>query len=116
MHDLGGSSSLNLAFTSEGRSYVARVYRPYLTEERLVLTQGIRRDLRLRGVPCGEQIMTCGRVSQSQPFARIRERLLEVELFIATDGKMDTWERMKTGLERLGEIHSLLKGSVASGT
>jgi Ser/Thr protein kinase RdoA (MazF antagonist) len=54
--DLGGSANLNLLVT-DGRSLrVARVYRPFVTSERVAALQAVRRHLARHGIPCVEPI------------------------------------------------------------
>ena len=68
--DLGGSSNLNLLVTdipdgadvtgaAQGRRrYVVRVYRPWVTAERLADMQLVRRRLASGGVPCVQPVST----------------------------------------------------------
>jgi len=104
--DLGGSSSLNLLITSGSGRYVARVYRPHVSEPRLKAMQRVRRELTRGGVPCAEVVPT----RDGEMWAKIDDRLVEVEPFVERDGDMDSWERLELGLPWLGRIHSLLRG------
>jgi Ser/Thr protein kinase RdoA (MazF antagonist) len=104
--DLGGSSCLNLLVSAEGRGYVARIYRPYVSPARLDAIQRVRRELVRGGVPCAEVVPT----RDGELWSVIDGRLVEVEPFVERDGNMDTWERLETGLPWLGRIHSLLRG------
>src|SRR5438874_5162087 len=104
--DLGGSSCLNLQVTAGGRRYVARVYRPYVSEARLEAIQQVRRELARGGVPCTAVLPTRG----GEPWTVIDGRLVEVEDFVEREGDMDSWERLEAGLPWLGRVHSVLRG------
>lgn len=103
--DLGGSCNLNLLVT-DGRSLqVARVYRPFVTGQRVAALQAVRRHLARHGVPCAEPIPTrCGRRWQT-----FQGRAVEVEPYVAAPAVMHTLPRVRTGLATLGRIHALLQ-------
>ena len=103
--DLGGSSNLNLLVRQGPKQCVARVYRPYVSEARLLDIQMVRRVLLAGGVPCSDVVET----RQGEPWARLGDRLVEVEDYIERDAGMDSWERLQDGLPTLGRIHSLLR-------
>ena len=105
--DLGGSSNLNLLLTStdDRPRYVVRVYRPWVTAARLSDMQFVRHQLAQGGVPCAEPILTLN----GEPWIVVDGRLVEVELYIEHDAKMDTWERLEAALPLLGRIHTLLR-------
>jgi Ser/Thr protein kinase RdoA (MazF antagonist) len=104
--DLGGSSNLNLLLAgSVGRRYVVRVYRPWVTAARLADMQLVRRQLARGGVPCAQPIPTL----DAEPWIVVDDRLVEVEPYVENDAKMDTWQRLETGLPLLGRIHTLLR-------
>jgi Ser/Thr protein kinase RdoA (MazF antagonist) len=103
--DLGGSSNLNL-LVSDGRArYVVRVYRTYVTAGRLAAIQLVRRELDRAGVPCPRLVAT----RDGEPWVSIGGRLIEVELYVDHDARMDSWDRLQAGLPMLGRIHSLLQ-------
>jgi homoserine kinase type II len=104
--DLGGSSSLNLEIATGGRRYVARIYRPYVSAARLGAIGQVRRALSGGGVPCAEVVPS----RDGEPWIAIEDRLVELERFVESDEKMDSWERLETGLPWLGRIHSILRG------
>lgn len=99
--DLGGSANLNLLI---GRTWVARIYRPYVTPARLADINRARVAIRAGNVPCAELIST----DEGEPSAMVGERLVEVEHYVASDARMNSWERLEGGLPALGRIHSLL--------
>jgi Ser/Thr protein kinase RdoA (MazF antagonist) len=103
--DLGGSSSLNLFLCSEGRRYVIRVYRPYVTEARLCDLHLARRELVTGGVPCPEVVPT----RDGQPWSVLGNRLVEVERYVEHDADMDSWACLETALPILGRIHAVLR-------
>jgi Ser/Thr protein kinase RdoA (MazF antagonist) len=121
--DLGGSSNLNLLATgirsanrnesSATRQYgvgsqdcwVVRVYRPWVTSQRLDAIQSVRRTLADGGVPCAPPCVTLDGAS----WITVQDRLVEVEPYVPHDAEMDTWERLHAGLPLLGRIHALLE-------
>jgi Ser/Thr protein kinase RdoA (MazF antagonist) len=109
VHDLGGSSNLNLLLTDTDaagpRRYVVRVYRPWVTAARLADMQLVRRQLAQGGVPCALPVSTL----DGEPWIVVDGRLVEVEPYIEHDAKMDSWQRLETGLPLLGRIHTLLQ-------
>jgi len=103
--DLGGSSSLNLLVSDDTCQYVLRVYRPYVTEARLMDIHRVRRELTASGVPCSKIVAT----RDGYPWTMLDDRLVEVEYYIEHDADMDTWERLEIGLAILGTIHTILR-------
>ena len=103
--DLGGSPNLNLLVGDADRRYVLRVYRPYVTEDRLTDIQLVRRELSTHGVNCSEIISTLS----GQPWIAFDGRLIEVERYVEPGADMDSWERIQTGLPVLGMIHTILR-------
>ncbi|MEX2246378.1 MAG: phosphotransferase [Dehalococcoidia bacterium] len=99
--DLGGSSNLNLLIA--GR-WVARVYRPYVTAARLADINRVREAIRAGDVPSAEVIPT----GDGEPWTMAGDRLVEVERYVTSDARMNSWERLEDGLPTLGRIHSLL--------
>ena len=103
--DLGGSSNLNLLVGDRADRFVARVYRPYVTDERLRDTHVVRSVLDAAGVPCGGLVPTL----DGQVWVVFDGRLVEVERFVERDAEMDSWERLEIGLPMLGRIHTVLR-------
>jgi len=108
--DLGGSSNLNLLVAGAGRSRVARVYRPSVSEARLRDIQRARRRLAERAFPCSVPIAAV----DGRDFAECDDRLLEVEEYVEHDGRMDMWDRIESGLRVLGQMHNVLASVTAS--
>jgi Ser/Thr protein kinase RdoA (MazF antagonist) len=103
--DLGGSSNLNLLVNDGHNKYVVRVYRPYVTESRLTDIQLARKELYVHGVPSSEVISTL----DGEQWILFDGRLVEVERYVESDAKMDSWEDLMLGLPLLGRIHSILR-------
>lgn len=103
--DLGGSVNLNLLITRAAAPCVVRVYRPFVTEARLSDVQRVRRHIDETGVPAFGLIPTC----DGRPWARLGDRLVEVERFVEHDGGMNTLERLRVGIAVLGRVHSVMR-------
>lgn len=103
--DLGGSSNLNLLVTGAAGRYVVRVYRPWITPDRLAAIQLVRRTLHSGGVPTPETVFAL----DGSGWIVVDDRLVEVERYGEHDGNMDSWERIEAGLPWLGRIHTLLQ-------
>ncbi|MBI2965768.1 MAG: phosphotransferase [Chloroflexi bacterium] len=108
--DIGGSSNLNLLFADGHDRYVARVYRPWVTEERLSAIQEVRWRLERGGVACALPVPT----RDGQTWIVVDGRLVEVEPYVAHDSEMDSWDRLEAALPLLGSIHSILQAAVVS--
>lgn len=102
--DIGGSQNLNLLIAGDPGNFVVRVYRPWITPARLADMQAARQHLAKGGVPCPLAIRTRDGAS----WIRVEDRLAEVEPYIHSDARMNTWERLTAGLPTLGRIHALL--------
>ena len=106
--DLGGTYNLNaLLVTSAGR-YVGRVYRPWVSAERLKSIQQVRRSLVQQGLPIPQPLAT----SSGETRATIEGRLIEIEPYVTHDAIADTWERYAKAFTFLGTLHDALAGSV----
>ncbi|WP_020575442.1 phosphotransferase [Actinopolymorpha alba] len=104
--DLGGGLNLNLLVMKGSARYVARVYRPYVTPERLDDIQRVRRELARAGVPCSPPVPT----GDGKPWIRVEGRMVEVESYVEHDhSRMITPDLLQRGLPMLGRIHSLLR-------
>jgi Ser/Thr protein kinase RdoA (MazF antagonist) len=103
--DLGGSSNLNLLVTDDRSLQVARVYRPFVTGQRVAALQAVRRHLASHGIPCAEPIPARG----GRGWELFQGRAVEVEPYVATLAAMNTLPRVRTGLPVLGRIHALLQ-------
>ncbi len=103
--DLGGSSCLNLLMARKGARFVARVYRPYVTEARLTDIQGVRGLLKQWGIPCADVLPALSEA----PYIRYQGRLIEAERYVVHDGNMDTLPRLERALPLLGRMTSALR-------
>jgi Ser/Thr protein kinase RdoA (MazF antagonist) len=79
--DLGGSSNLNLLVTDQSSRWELRVYRPYVTVQRLEAIHAVRQALSHAGVPCGGLVTT----HDGQPWISFGGRLVELEHYIEHD-------------------------------
>jgi Ser/Thr protein kinase RdoA (MazF antagonist) len=103
--DLGGSSNLNLLVTDDRSLRVARVYRPFVTGQRVAALQAVRRHLARHGIPCAEPIPP----RSGRGWETFQGRTVEVEPYVAAPAAMHTLARVRTGLAVLGRIHALLQ-------
>jgi Ser/Thr protein kinase RdoA (MazF antagonist) len=103
--DLGGSNNLNLLVTDDTAPRVARVYRPFVTGQRVAALQAVRHHLAGHGVPCAEPIPSLG----GHGWETFQGRAVEVEPYVAAPAVMNTLARVRTGLAVLGRIHALLR-------
>ena len=94
--------SLNLLVTDGSARFVARIHRPSVTPARLGAIQDVRRHLHGLGVPCTEPMPTL----RGEPWAVHEGQLVEVEPFIDAPDRMNTLERVSSGLPTLGRIHA----------
>jgi homoserine kinase type II len=108
--DLGGSSNLNMLLADASGQWVLRVYRPYVTAERLEAIQSIRRELSLACVPCDDLVAT----RDGRTWMSFDGRLVELVRYVERDADMDTWEALVVGLPLLARIHAVLQGMVVS--
>jgi homoserine kinase type II len=103
--DLGGSANLNLLVTDARSLRVARVYRPFVTGQRVAALQAVRCHLARHGIPCPQPIPDRG----GRGWQTFRGRVVEVEPYVAARAVMHTLARVRTGLVVLGRIHQVLQ-------
>lgn len=103
--DLGGSSNLNLLLPGRDQGYVARVYRAWVTPQRLAGIQSVRAALRAAGLPFPPSLPSVG----GRPWISFGDWLVEVEPFVSGQD-MTTWPQLLNGMRMLGRIHSVLDG------
>ena len=106
--DLGGSSNLNLLFKRGDLGYVARIYRAWVTQERLEGIQSVRTTLCAAGLPFPQTRPT----ADGRMFLPFADWLVEVEPFVS-GLDMRTWAELLDGLRMLGTIHTVLSGITA---
>ena len=107
--DLGGSSNLNLLFPRGDLGYVARIYRAWVTQERLEGIQSVRATLRAAGLPFPQTRPA----ADGRMFIPFADWLVEVEPFVSGQD-MRTWAELLDGMRMLGTIHTVLSGIAAS--
>ena len=101
--DLGGSSNLNLLFPMEELGYVARIYRAWVTPQRLEGIQSVRATLRAAGLP----FLQTRPAADGRMFIPFADWLVEVEPFVSGQD-MRTWAELLAGLRMLGTIPTVL--------
>jgi homoserine kinase type II len=106
--DLGGSSNLNLLLPGRDGGHVARIYRAWVTQERLEGIQSVRAALRGAGLPFTQTRLS----ADGRPFIRFADWLVEVEPFVSGQD-MRTWAQLLDGMQMLGAIHTVLSGIAA---
>jgi Ser/Thr protein kinase RdoA (MazF antagonist) len=110
--DLGGSSNLNLLFPRGDLGYVARIYRAWVTQERLEGIQSVRATLRAAGLPFPQTRPA----ADGRMFIPFADWLVEVEPCVSGQD-MRTWAELLDGMRMLGTIHTVLSGiAVSPGT
>ncbi|UVI29042.1 phosphotransferase enzyme family protein [Paenibacillus spongiae] len=104
--DLGGSNTLNLLLADDHSRYVARVYRPCVTEARLKDIQLARQALHAGGVPSSEVLSA----RDGRQWTEFDGRLIEVEKYVESDTCMNGYDDLIAALPLLGLIHTILQG------
>lgn len=102
--DIGGSSTLNLRLDTASGAFVIRLYRRWMTTDRLHCMHLARRYLAEANIPCPLPLPTI----DGDGWIEIDDHLVEIEPFIAFDRQMDSWERLEQGLPLLGRLHDRL--------
>lgn len=104
-HDLGGTYNLNLRLRISHGDVVLRVYRPWVTLERLAMTQRVRIALHLQGLPVLPPIPTpSGEVAIS-----VAARLAEIEPWQQDEGGTTDRDRLLAAATLLGRLHDGLR-------
>ena len=101
--DLGGSSNLNLLFPGPDGGHVARIYRAWVTPQRLEGVQSVRAALRAAGLPFTQTRPS----ADGRPWICFADWLVEVEPFVGGQD-MRTWAELLDGMRMLGTIHTVL--------
>jgi Ser/Thr protein kinase RdoA (MazF antagonist) len=87
---------------------VARIYRAWVTQERLEGIQSVRATLRAAGLPFPQTRPA----ADGRMFIPFADWLVEVEPFVSGQG-MRTWAELLDGMRMLGTIHTVLSGIAA---
>lgn len=103
--DLGGSRNLNLLVSTQDKRYVVRVYRSWITAERLADIQYVRSLLGSGGIPSSVVVPTLAGTYWTMQTGY----LIEMEEYVEYDSRMDSWDSIEAGLPLLAQIHNLLK-------
>ncbi len=101
---LGGSTGLNLRADGADGPVVVRVHRSHVTAARVEALQLAREAARDAGVPTA--LPRRGPDGQRQTL--VEGRVVEVEEFVDSDGKMDTQARIAQAMPWLGRLHDAL--------
>ncbi len=102
--DLGGAYNLNLLLTTEKGNVVLRVHRPWVTQLRLEQLHEMKSMLARAGFPVPLPLAT----TNGETTLHYKDRLVELEPFIAHDGEADTWGRNFVAFSLLGKLHNFL--------
>src|SRR5581483_4287519 len=97
LKDVGGTYNLNVLLEMRDKMYIVRVYRPWITYERLAFLHAVKEALARSGLPValplatntGETMLTYRNSDRNQD----DERLAEIEPFIPHDHVADDWPR-----------------------
>lgn len=108
--DLGGTYNLNLLLSTERGNVVLRVYRSWVTSERLSHIQKVRRALSRAAFPVPLPLLT----NTGETILFYNDHLMEIEPFITHDGIADTWEHNVNAFSLLGRLHSFFATELAS--
>lgn len=102
--DLGGAYNLNLRLQTASGAYVARVYRPWVTWQRLHTLQDIKHWLHEQQVPVILPVPTITHTT----IASHDGRLIELEPFVSHTLTEESWPRYEQAFALLGQIHTAL--------
>jgi Ser/Thr protein kinase RdoA (MazF antagonist) len=109
-YDLGGTYNLNALLVSPTRKYVLRVYRPWVTPERLGYIQQTRKTLAQMGLPIPQPLAR----PTGETMLALEGRLVEVEPFVAHDHTADSWNRYAKAFALLGSLHDALAATTSA--
>ena len=102
--DLGGGNNLNMLVMQDGALRVARVYRPWVTPER------IRETNRALAALAEELPVPVKRPARGgDMICQWNGRVVELEDFVRADGRMNTLPTVQRAIGCLGRLHSLLE-------
>lgn len=106
--DLGGAYNLNLRVETARGAYVVRVYRPWVTRDRLACLHRVRRALADAGLPVPRPLAA----PAGDAVAPYGDRLAEAERFVPHDAGADTRGRYAVAFALLGRLHDALAAAV----
>ncbi len=102
--DLGGTYNLNVLLLTTGGTYVARVYRPWVTYERLAMLHQVKQVLYENGLPVPTLIVN----RLGKTIFSYQDRLAEVECFVPHDNVEGTWQHYELAFALLARLHTSL--------
>jgi len=100
--DLGGTYNLNVLLQTTSGTYVVRVYRPWVTYERVNMVQQVKQVLYKNAFPVA--IPVASKAGETIFF--YRDRYVEVEHFIPHDEITETWQRYEIAFSLLARLHT----------
>ncbi|MBC8235162.1 phosphotransferase, partial [bacterium] len=106
--ELGGAFNLNVLVHASSGVFVIRVYRPWVTEERLNFLHVMKEALIKTGLPIPKPIAW----AKGSQLGVHTGRLIEVEQYVKNDGVADTWRRHEVAFSMLGRLHNALAKTV----
>lgn len=106
--DLGGAFNLNVFVHTSSGTFVIRVYRPWITPERLDFLHVMKKALIEAGIPIPQPIAW----AKGSQLGVHTNRLIELEQYVPHDGVADTWRRYEVAFAMLGRLHDALAKTV----
>ena len=110
--DMGGAFNLNVRIHTFTGVYVVRVYRPWVSSERLACLHRVKRIMWDAGFPVP---IPLGMVSGDE-IGFYPNRWIEVEPWVEQDGVADTWSRYTDAFTMLGRLHRTMAAHVDTRT
>jgi Ser/Thr protein kinase RdoA (MazF antagonist) len=101
--DLGGSNNLNVHLPRSDGGWVARIYAPWTSAERLRAIQFARSTLVSAALPFASTVAAL----DGSSFVIVDDRVVEVERYVHGEN-MDLGDRLRHGMRLLGRIHTVL--------
>ncbi|NOK64424.1 MAG: phosphotransferase [Chloroflexi bacterium AL-W] len=105
IHDLGGAYNLNLVLHTAIGQYVARIYRPWVTAERLQALQSLKYDLYTLNLPVILPCPTC----TGTTYTTFEDRMVEMEPFLHMDRVNEALPSYLHAATMLGQLHNGLR-------
>lgn len=107
--DLGGAYNLNVRLRSTKGSYVARVYRPWVTLTRVRALQRLKGQLAEQQLPVVLPLATL----DGSTCIVYSQRVVEVEPFAPNDGAVESWRYYERAFTLLGKLHRAFTDGLA---
>ncbi|MEM8530136.1 MAG: phosphotransferase [Chloroflexota bacterium] len=103
-HDLGGTYNLNVALHTLTGQYVARVYRPWVTKDRLQAVHRLKNELITHNIPVVLPYPT----HTGTTYTTFEDRLVEVEPLLRIDQMNESLPSYLQAATMLGQLHNVL--------